>query len=98
MKPAENKYVVEAFKINSVCNVTWIWEVHCRFYIDTKDLQNLRVCVKLSLDKPEHIELFVPYKQIPTDNIGTDDVFDNNNKDINEGIHYFQILPNIMGN
>ena len=98
MDPDEKKSVVEYFKSHGVWNVPLLWEVQCRFHIDTKDLQNLRLCVKLSLDKPEHIELFVQYKQIPTDNIGADDVFYNNHKDINEGIHSFQIFPKIMGN
>ena len=60
MDPAEKKSAVEAFESHGVWNVSCIQEVRCRFHIETKDFQNLCVCVNLVLDKPELLELVVP--------------------------------------
>ena len=89
MEPAEKKAVVEAFDIHGVCNVTCIWGVQRRFHIERKDLQNLRFCVKISFDKPGRLDLVGQYKQIPIDDIYTDDVYDNYHKNINAGIQSF---------
>ena len=57
MDPDEKKSVVEYFKSHGVWNVPLLWEVQCRFHIETKYPQNLCVCVNIDLDKPKHLEL-----------------------------------------
>ena len=93
MDPAYKKAAVEDLESHSVWNVPWIQEVQRRFHIETKDLQNLRVCVNLALDKPEHLELVGKYKKIPTYDIDTADICDNNQKYINERLHSFHMVP-----
>ena len=39
----------EDLDIHGVWNVTYIWEVQCRFHIEIKELQNICVCVNLAL-------------------------------------------------
>ena len=67
------------------------------FHIETKYLCNICVCVNLALDKPEHIDLVGQYKQRPTHDRDTSVIYDNYDKYINEGIHYFQIVPKNCG-
>ena len=97
MDPAENKCAVEAFKRHGVWNVTWIWEVQSKFHIDTKDIHNLCVCLKLSFVKPKHIELVGPYKKRLNYDIDTAYVCKTPHKDINEGHHFLQIFPKDYG-
>ena len=93
MEPTEKKVVVEAFESHGVWNFSFIREVHCRFHIETEDLQNLRVCVNLVLEKPKHLYLVFQYKQIQIYEIYNAGVCDNNHKEINEGFHSFHIVP-----
>ena len=93
MDTSEKNYFVESFNSRGVFNVTFIQKVHCRLHIDSKDLQSIQVCVNLYLDKPEHLELSVQYKQIPTGYRYTADLFYNNHKDINKWLQYFHIVP-----
>ena len=93
MEPDEKKAVEEAFESHGVWDVPCIWEFQHRFHIETKDLRNLPVCVKIALVKLEHIELVGQYKHIPTDDIDTTDVYDTNHKDITECLHSFHLVP-----
>ena len=83
MEPSEKNYFIESFNSCDVCNVTFVQKVRCRFHVDSRDLQNIQVCVNLYLDKPEHLELVGKYKYIPTYYIYTADFCYNNHKDIN---------------
>ena len=83
MKPDDKKAVVEVFESHGVWNVPWIRDVQSSFHIETKDLQNLRVCDKIALDKPEYLDLVGQYKQRLKYDMDTADVFDNYNKDRN---------------
>ena len=93
MESADNKAVVEFFDSNSVWGVSCIQYFQSKFHIGTSNLQNICFCVSLSLDKPEHLDLVGKYKQIPTDEIDTVDVCEKSHKDINEGLHYFKLVP-----
>ena len=97
MESYEKKAVVEAFKNHDVWNVPFVQEVEHRLHIDTNNLQNLRVCDNLAIDKPEYIYLVDQYKNIPTNDLDNAVFCYKNNKDTNEVLHYFHIVPKHYG-
>ena len=55
------------------------------------------MCDILAIDKPGHLDLVGPYKQIPTDDKDTTYICDNHHKDTNEGLHYFKFATKKEG-